>query len=406
MAPALITRTGVFTYRRADGSVIKEYRPPDEVFAPEALASFQLAVITDEHPEEWVTAKNARELMRGFVGETVKKDGDHVAVTVKITDADLVAKVEKNDARELSCGYVCDLEETPGEFNGERYDVIQRNIRGNHVAVVAKGRAGPSASIRLDAGDGVMVSPEGARTAPQTQETNVSTRKKKIDGVDFEVPEGAAQAIEKLEKVHADAVASKDQAIAELQAKLDAEAKEKAAAQAKLDALAEEKKKVDEALKAATDPKAIKARIAERAKLEKLAGAVLGNKAKLDAMDDDAIRLAALKKAHPGRDFEKKDAAYIAAAWDLLAEKTEAKLDGEDDDDAADSRSRARQLAAGHEDEEDDEREDEEDVADDEREDEDDEREDGVTRADSARLAMIKDHRNAWKPEAAKKKTA
>src|SRR5690606_27126345 len=81
-----------------------------------------------------------------------------------ITHADTIADIDKGK-RELSCGYSCDLEHVPGEWIdprtgvAHRYDAIQRNIRGNHVAVVSKGRAGPEARVRLDSAEaGVLVS--------------------------------------------------------------------------------------------------------------------------------------------------------------------------------------------------------------------------------------------------------
>ena len=51
---------------------------------------------------------------------------------------------------QLSVGYHADLDETPGSWRGERYDAVQRNIRGNHLAIVDQGRAGPAAAIRID----------------------------------------------------------------------------------------------------------------------------------------------------------------------------------------------------------------------------------------------------------------
>ena len=82
---------------------------------------------------------------------TLRKDGEFVAGELLVTDADLIKKLEDGAARELSCGYNCDLDEKPGvTADGLRYDAIQRNIRGNHVAVVPKGRAGPEARVRMD----------------------------------------------------------------------------------------------------------------------------------------------------------------------------------------------------------------------------------------------------------------
>jgi hypothetical protein len=384
VAPARLTRTGVFFYQLGEGKTRAEFRPDSEVFSPDSLASFQLSPLTDEHPPEWLDAKNTAKYLRGFVGESVARDGDHVSARLKITDNALVAKIENGEAQEISCGYTCDLEEAPGEWNGIRYDVIQRNIRGNHVAVVPMGRAGPTARIKLDASDGRMLSTEGARSAPQTQEPTVSMRKKKIDGVEYEVPENAAQAIEKIEAVHADAMATKDKMIQAAESKAAELGKEKAAVQAKLDAALEDVKKKDEALKASSDPKAIKAKVAARAKLETVARKMLGKAKKVDGLDDAELRLAVLKKAHPTRNFDGQAEAYLAAAWDLLVEK----LDQEDDDEEEGVRVRDARKVIDDPDHEDEEDEIEDEIDDDEEE---------LSPAEKARQDMLDRNRNAWK---------
>lgn len=229
----------------------------------------------------------------------------------------------------------------------------------------------------------------------------MSTRKKKIDGVEYEIPEQAAQAVEKLERAHSDALSAKETQIAELQKKLDEETKAKAAAQAKADAAGEELKKKEDALKAAQDPKALKTRIAERSKLLTLAGKLVASK-KLDGLSDEEIKLAALKADRPKHDWEKAEPAYVAAAWDLLAEKLEKKADaGEDDDDDA---SRARKVADAADDEgdEDDDDEEEDDSDDDDDQDDDDDEEDrGGKRTDAveakARKKFLKSSANAYK---------
>lgn len=146
-----ITRTGVFTYREPNGKMRRELRLPEEVFKTDAMQSFALVPVTDEHPPGFLDATNTRDYARGSVAGTLRKDGEFIAGEILVTDASLVAKLERGDARELSCGYNCDLDEQPGvTSDGLRYDAIQRNIRGNHVAVVPKGRAGPEARVRMD----------------------------------------------------------------------------------------------------------------------------------------------------------------------------------------------------------------------------------------------------------------
>jgi uncharacterized protein len=151
---ALLTRTGVFTYRNADGSTRREYRPPEEVFDAESLASFEAVPVTDEHPPMMLNAQNSRQYTRGATGENIRRDEDgrHMAGSLVVFDADLIAKMDRGKVQ-VSNGYICDLDMTPGTSpDGEKYDVVQRKIRGNHVAIVDSGRAG-SARVRMDADD-------------------------------------------------------------------------------------------------------------------------------------------------------------------------------------------------------------------------------------------------------------
>ena len=74
------------------------------------------------------------------------QDGDLLAATLYVQDADLIRQVQDGTRRELSAGYQVDVDETPGEVDGERFDRIQRNIRGNHVAALPPGAEYPLVS--------------------------------------------------------------------------------------------------------------------------------------------------------------------------------------------------------------------------------------------------------------------
>lgn len=165
---ANLTRTGVLLYRNADGSVRRELRLPDEVFNGDSMQSLGLAPVTDLHPPEGlVNLDNTQELRRGTVSENVGNDGKFLQAQVVIDSKELIKKIEKGDRRELSPGYTCNLDETPGEWNGERYDAIQRNIVYNHLAVGPKGwgRSGSEVSLKMDSG---LVSYESkATTTPE-----------------------------------------------------------------------------------------------------------------------------------------------------------------------------------------------------------------------------------------------
>ncbi len=161
--PAYLTRTGVLTYRQPDGSVIRELRHPDEVFNTDSLASLAGAPVTIGHPGK-VAPENYTKHSVGHVGDTVVPAEDRfVSATLRIQDAKAVTAIEKGELLELSCGYDCDMDMTPGEYNGEKYDGIQRGIVYNHLALLPKngGRAGNDVKIRLD-GITEIVSNDGA----------------------------------------------------------------------------------------------------------------------------------------------------------------------------------------------------------------------------------------------------
>jgi hypothetical protein len=151
VAEGLLTRAGVFTYRNPDGSARRELRLPEEVFRGDALESFAMVPVTNDHPANLLDSKSARQYAVGAVGENVRRDGDFVRARLTVFDADTVAAMEAGKTA-LSCGYEVDLEETPGEHpQFGHYDAVQKNIRGNHVAIVDSARAGDAARVRMDA---------------------------------------------------------------------------------------------------------------------------------------------------------------------------------------------------------------------------------------------------------------
>src|SRR5437868_1982387 len=81
---ANMSRTGIQTYRLADGSVRREYRPAEEVFARQAADSFSAAPITVGHPSDAVTPANWAALSAGVVTGAVERvrgtDGNDWAV--------------------------------------------------------------------------------------------------------------------------------------------------------------------------------------------------------------------------------------------------------------------------------------------------------------------------------------
>src|SRR5690606_11989374 len=86
----------------------------------------------------------------GEVSTAAQKDGEWIALPLILKDAAAIKAVQ-GGKRELSAGYTCTLDWTPGTTpDGETYDAVQRGIKINHLAVVDRARAGSTARI----GDG------------------------------------------------------------------------------------------------------------------------------------------------------------------------------------------------------------------------------------------------------------
>lgn len=318
-----LTRTGVFTYTMPDGSKRRELRLPEEVFDPEALASFGLVPLTDAHPPTYLTADNAKEYTAGAVAHPAR-DGDFVRASILVTDAALIAKLETATARELSCGYSCELDEKPGTTaDGQRYDSIQRKIRGNHVAVVERGRAGPEARVRMDAGEALDAPTPLMLRSDQSPKPEGTLEKIRIDGVEFEVgSKAAAQAYENQQRRQAEALEAAQEATAAAVAKADG-------LQAKLDSAGAELEAKKKEL--ADLPAKLRVEAAARMQLEAKARKVLGAEAKLDG-DDDAIRAAVLKRLAPKLDTKGKSADYLRARFDAELERF-VEADGDEESD-------------------------------------------------------------------------
>lgn len=144
----IVTRAGIFEYRNINGTTKKEYRPEDEVFHQDSMASLSGIPITNGHLGI-VTSRNVKGILGTVLGPGERQESNLIA-NIIIHDPEKL-----NGRKELSLGYTADIDEKPGTWNGQHYDAIQKNIRYNHLAVVNKGRSG-NARLRLDAADAVQ----------------------------------------------------------------------------------------------------------------------------------------------------------------------------------------------------------------------------------------------------------
>lgn len=158
---AILARTGPQVYKHSqvyDGSTdeitdVEVDRKPEQVFSPQAIASFENKPLTIQHPNEPVTIANHKELYHGFardIRRAVKRNGqiltgskrpstlqagdqEILVGNIIVTTSEAIEEIE-NGLEFLSCGYDCDITQTDKPE--------QINIRGNHIALCDNPRAG------------------------------------------------------------------------------------------------------------------------------------------------------------------------------------------------------------------------------------------------------------------------
>lgn len=154
-----VSREGVFPYYGkmigADepDRIYYVYRPASELMDEEAIKSFQTIPIIDDHemlgdPSKGFTAPEDKE-MHGTTGETVFFENGVLYANLKIFSQRLRKLIEQGK-KDLSLGYRAVYEKAEGYFQGQKYDFIQRRLRGNHLALVDEGRSAVSVLDEAD----------------------------------------------------------------------------------------------------------------------------------------------------------------------------------------------------------------------------------------------------------------
>lgn len=195
----VVTSTGIFEYIEANGSKRRELRLPEDVFDPESLKSYRGKPIIITHEAGLITKDNVGEEEIGTIMSEGYRSGEDVRAEVIIHDTE---KMKAAGLKALSLGYNLDLEETPGMWNGQHYDAIQRNIRINHLALVADARAGERARLNIDSRD--AKNSKGAQGMKKTRKTT--------HGDSILTDEELAKAIEDYKKRRAQSAVAKEDA--------------------------------------------------------------------------------------------------------------------------------------------------------------------------------------------------
>jgi len=256
---ATFSRVGPLNYLRADGSFQQEIVTPEELFREDSLATAGLAVVTLGHPPDGVvTPKNWKKYGVGASGSEIKAnrvDG-LVSVVFVVGDEEAIEAVEEGRATEVSAGYSTTVvQRGDGLF-------YQTDRQYNHLALVERGRAGPTVRLHLDAADdwawqqadddddqttnadgGCMKykgfeMDEGAVDAFKKMEADMAAIKEDMKGMKTKKDALEGNRIETLEGENEGLKLSLDSLTAELATRMDATAVE-AAATARMDAYAE-----------------------------------------------------------------------------------------------------------------------------------------------------------------------
>jgi len=159
-----LSKVGVFDYLGSSiglpgldkNKIYKVYRPESALSDSNCINSFKLLPWIDEHEMlgESFTAPEDKGV-DGVTGEDIYFEDGYLKGNIKLFSESMANDIESGK-RELSCGYRCKYELAVGEFEGQRYDVIQTDIRGNHLALVPEGRMGKEVAV-LDKSDGIAL---------------------------------------------------------------------------------------------------------------------------------------------------------------------------------------------------------------------------------------------------------
>jgi hypothetical protein len=344
-----INGCGVYQYEDEDGNTWGELRLPEHVFAEDVLAGWKLAPLTDDHPDEFVTADNWASLAKGGLGSDVRPDDarEYTLADIGCNDGDLIAKVKAGKTA-LSCGYLTTLVEQPGEYNGVPYRFIQTKYVPNHVSVVDEAR-GPGCEFVIDGVRSVRSRPTALpkgdeMAAKKTPEEGKNKDAKVMVGeTEMEVPEEIAALIESLKAK----VEEQGAKLAELAAGGDAEGEPAAppaeapmvdadpapaadgkkpkpstdSLEARLLMLEERNRRLEAEAKEARD--GLGPKVDARVNLLGKARGVLGDKVSLDGKSDTEIKRLVIAAVAPSvnKALDGKSADAVETAYEMALEQ-------------------------------------------------------------------------------------
>lgn len=322
---AVVSRTGVQDYLTKEvidpehynqvidtDKVLKVYRPASAVFDKDSLAGFKGAVVTDGHPETGlVDSASYKKYACGTVMTEGVRDGEYVTADLLINDQAVIDAIENNDKCQVSVGYSCEYTydidggkvvppkdyvfDSAEDQSNKAYDVIQSNIKVNHVAIVRNGRAGTN----------VRVCDSKIKNQGEMMKLSLG------NGASVSIDEANSEVILKEFACMQEAMDSKNEEINALQEKL----KESEVTLGKNQVSLETKDAEIANLKKQTSDEAISKKVQEISKTLENAKKIAGDSFVCEAMDSTEIKRQALKAV--GTDIaDGQSSEYINGAFD------------------------------------------------------------------------------------------
>ena len=221
--PGVIAKAGnVQTYRASelglDGDptrTVRLYRPREEV--AKSAPSFARRPLTNNHPpEKWITTSNWAKHAVGDSGDTVDMQGDDMVTTLIFRQQKAIDALKSGKVA-LSNGYRFRFDDSKTRTpEGQLVDGFMTDIRGNHIALVDRGRGGPGCVVADNEDE---------------KEIHMATRITKIGKHSCELDLAAADAAEaqtaEMTKLAADFKTAQDMAIESEKRAVEAEAQVK-----------------------------------------------------------------------------------------------------------------------------------------------------------------------------------
>jgi hypothetical protein len=250
-----------------------------------------------------------------------------------VTDKETIDAIMRGDVREVSCGYKVDYSAEPGvTSDGQHYDGIQRNIRGNHVAIVNRARAGAQVRLMLDSADAAV------NDLVNLSKGEIMTANIMFDGVSYEADAALAAALAaeredakgsyaEMKRQYEDAMAKAEKLKAEMDAMKEEMQGKNDAAEGRADALAEQVESLQAELEAAKQIN-VDSIVAERIALVEKAKPVLDAEYAFAGKSDREVMVDAIKAVRGDSvALEERSDDYVLAMFDVISSEAADRTD-------------------------------------------------------------------------------